>query len=104
MADSRSLRSLSERIKGPPALLLGALLSVIAVAGSGTTPILLIAGGDVADERSLAERLRAVAPDRVEVWVVPASGHISALATAPAEWRARVIAFLDAALRDESAG
>ena len=31
-------------------------------------------------------------------------GHISALATVPAEWRARVIAFLDAALRDDIAG
>jgi pimeloyl-ACP methyl ester carboxylesterase len=82
----------------PPRSLAGA------VAESGATPILLIAGGDVADERLVAERLRAVAPDRVDVWVVPASGHISALATAPAEWRGRVVAFLDAALRDESAG
>ena len=82
----------------PPRSLAGA------VAESGSTPLLLIAGGDVADERFVAERLRAVAPDRVEVWVVPASGHISALATAPAEWRGRVVAFLDAALRDESAG
>ncbi len=82
----------------PPRSLAGA------VAESGSTPLLLIAGGDVADERFVAERLRAVAPDRVDVWVVPASGHISALATAPEEWRARVVAFLDAALRDESAG
>jgi pimeloyl-ACP methyl ester carboxylesterase len=82
----------------PPRSLAGA------VAESGTTPILVIAGGDVADERFVAERLRAVAPGRVDVWVVPASGHISALTTVPAEWRGRVVAFLDAALRDESAG
>ena len=82
----------------PPRSLAGA------VADSGTTPILLIAGGEVADEVFVAGRLRAVAPDRVDVWVVTASGHISGLATAPAEWRHRVVAFLDEALPGEPAG
>ncbi len=71
-----------------------------AIAVSDGTPFLLIAGGDVADEQFVGERLRAVAPDRVEVWVVPASGHISGLSTAPDEWRERVVGFLDDALAD----
>jgi fermentation-respiration switch protein FrsA (DUF1100 family) len=71
-----------------------------AVAASDGTPFLLIAGGEMTDEQFVSERLRAVAPDRVEVWVVPASGHISGLSTAPDEWRERVVGFLDAALVD----
>ena len=74
------------------------------VAASETTPILLIAAGDVADEGFVAGRLRAVAPERVEVWEVPASGHVSALATAPDEWRERVVGFLDAALATDARG
>ena len=54
--------------------------------------------GEVPDEPAVAERLRAAAPERVEVRVVPGAGHTGGLATAPEEWRARVLAFLDAAL------
>jgi uncharacterized protein len=42
--------------------------------------------------------LRAAAPDRVQTWTVPDASHTGALATAPAEWAARVTAFLDRAL------
>lgn len=71
-----------------------------AAGDSAPTPILLIAAGDVPDERSVAERLSDVDPARVLVWVVPAAGHVQALRTVPVEWRTRVVGFLDAALRD----
>jgi dienelactone hydrolase len=74
------------------------------VAAAGTTTILLIAAGNVPDEGFVAERLRAVAPDRLQVWVVPASDHVSALATAPDEWRERVVGFLDGALAVDEGG
>lgn len=69
-----------------------------AIRVSATTPFLLIAAGEVPDERIVAERLRRLDPGRVEVWVVPASGHTGGLATAPDEWRARVVGFLTDAL------
>ena len=72
-----------------------------AVAAMAPRPLLLIAAGEVPDEPAVAERLRAAAPERVEVWVVPGAGHTGGLATAPEEWRARVLAFLDAALAPE---
>jgi hypothetical protein len=58
-------------------------------------PILLIVGDDPA-EASAAPLLEAVAPE-MEVWRLPDTPHIQALARHPAEWEARVIAFLDAA-------
>jgi dienelactone hydrolase len=59
---------------------------------------LLIAAGEVPEERHAAADLQAVAPDRVEVWVVPGAGHTDGLTTAPQEWERRVVAFLDGAL------
>ena len=67
------------------------------------TRFLLIAGGAMPDEQLAAKRLAAVDPDRVEVWVVRGAGHVQALDTAPAEWRKRVIGFLDHALGEEPA-
>jgi dienelactone hydrolase len=71
--------------------------SVVAAAERGT-PSLLIAAGDVETERLAAERLERAAPDAVEVWTVPGSGHVQGLRTAPEEWTRRVVAFLDVAL------
>jgi pimeloyl-ACP methyl ester carboxylesterase len=65
------------------------------------TRFLLIAGGALPDEQRVAQRLAAVDRDRVEVWVVPHAGHVQGLGTAPAEWRDRVIGFLDQALAEE---
>ena len=61
-------------------------------------PVLLIAAGDVPDEGHVAERLQAVAPDATEVWVVPGSPHVGALATDPGGWEERVVGFLESAL------
>jgi pimeloyl-ACP methyl ester carboxylesterase len=61
-------------------------------------PILLIAAGEVPDERSAAEFIRSGAPRSVALWEVPGARHIGGLATASREWRERVTAFLDAAL------
>jgi hypothetical protein len=59
---------------------------------------LLIAGGRVVDEPEAVAFLRTAAPDRVHTWTVEAASHTGALATVPAEWTARVTAFLDRAL------
>ena len=73
------------------------------VRDSSPTPLLLIAAGDVADEQSVASRLEAADPARVQVWVVPGAGHVQALRNAPADWRTRVIDFLDSTLGDGGA-
>ena len=73
------------------------------VRDSTPTPLLLIAAGDVPDEGSVAARLAAVDPARVQVWVVPGAGHVSALRTAPADWRTRVVGFLNGALAEGGA-
>ena len=62
------------------------------------TPFLLIAAGAVPDEQSVASRLAAVDPERVEMWVVPGAHHVQSLETAPDEWKDRVIGFLNEAL------
>jgi pimeloyl-ACP methyl ester carboxylesterase len=69
-----------------------------AIARALRTPFLLIAGGDAVDEPDAVAYLRTAAPDRVRTWTVPHASHTGALATAPAEWAARVTAFLDRAL------
>lgn len=68
------------------------------VQDSGSTPLLLIAAGEDPDERSVASRLAAVDPARVEVWIVPGAEHVQALPTEPDEWQTRVVGFLDTAL------
>lgn len=72
-----------------------------AVTAMAPRPLLLIAAAEVPDEQAVATRLQAIAPERVEVWIVPGAGHTGGLATAPEEWRARVVAFLDTALAPE---
>jgi dienelactone hydrolase len=61
-------------------------------------PILLIAGGAVADEVDAADHIRRASPDSVDVWVVPGGRHTGGLRERPEEWQSRVTAFLDEAL------
>ena len=69
-----------------------------AVRAAAPRPVLLIAGGETTDEAAAARFFRSASPQTVQVWVVPGSGHTGGLATHPAEWETRVIAFLDHAL------
>lgn len=69
-----------------------------AIARAPRTPFLLIAGGNAVDEPEAVAYLRSAAPDRVQTWTVSGASHTQGLATAPAEWTARVTVFLDRAL------
>ena len=69
-----------------------------AVVRSGATRYLLVTAGNVDDEGRAAAHLAAVDPVRVDVWTVPGADHTGGLATRPAEWERRVVAFLDDAL------
>jgi uncharacterized protein len=62
-------------------------------------PVLIIAGGAVADEPDAARWFQAASPATVQVWVVPRAGHTQGLATAPHAWEASVISFLNTALK-----
>jgi dienelactone hydrolase len=62
-------------------------------------PVLIIAGGAVADEPAAARWFQAASPATVQVWVIPQAGHTQGLATAPRAWEARVISFLNAAVQ-----
>ena len=59
---------------------------------------LLISAGDVPDEERFAAHLSAGAPDRVQTWTVDGAGHTGGLRTAPAQWGAEVVGFLDRTL------
>jgi pimeloyl-ACP methyl ester carboxylesterase len=72
------------------------------VRDSTPTRLLLLASGERPDEKSVAGRLAAVDPGRVQVWIVPGAGHAQGLARASADWREHVIGFLDTALAVES--
>ncbi len=65
-------------------------------------PILFIAGAAAMWEAELAAKYAASAGDSAEVWVIPNAGHIAGIVTAPDEYTARVIAFLDGALLAET--
>jgi uncharacterized protein len=69
-----------------------------AAAAATSSPILLIAAGNVADEAHAARYIASASPDSVEVWEVPDTGHTAALASRPTEWETHVITFLDRAL------
>jgi pimeloyl-ACP methyl ester carboxylesterase len=75
----------------PPMALRSAVLAI------APRPVLLITAGTVADESRAAATFRAAAPASVEVWNVPGATHTAGLATAPTDWAARVIGFLDQA-------
>lgn len=57
-------------------------------------PILLISGESAPDEARAAAHIGAGA-DNVSTWNVPGAGHVQGLATAPDEWEAVVVGFLD---------
>ena len=69
------------------------------VATSGQTRYLLITAGTVPDEGHSAAYVAAVAPGRVETWIVAGAGHAGGLSTAPDEWAEGVVGFLSDALR-----
>jgi len=72
--------------------------ALAAAVRASEAPVLLIAAGSATDEVLVAERLQAIRPDGVEVWVVAGAGHTRGLATDPAGWDAKVVSFLDDAL------
>jgi pimeloyl-ACP methyl ester carboxylesterase len=57
--------------------------------------VLLIAAGGVPDETSAALHIQGGSPGTVQAWVVPEAAHIGGLTTAPEEWEARVVGYLD---------
>ncbi len=69
-----------------------------AVAEAAPRPVLLIAGGNVADEANAGRWIQAASPGSVDLWVVPGAGHTGGLSTQPKEWEARVTSFLDRSL------
>lgn len=69
-----------------------------AVDAAAPRPVLLIAGGNATDEVLADTAIRSRSPGSVQVWVVPAAGHIAGLTVAPTEWEDRVCTFLDTAL------
>jgi len=69
-----------------------------AIRAAAPRPVLIIAGGDTADEPTAARWFQAASPGTVQVWVVPHAGHTQGLATAPQAWEAHVTGFLNAAL------
>lgn len=66
-----------------------------AVGRAAPRPVLLIAGGAVADEQRAARWIQAASPSTVTVWVVPSAGHVQGLAVEPEQWADRVLGFLD---------
>jgi uncharacterized protein len=70
-----------------------------AIRAAAPRPVLIIAGGAVADEPVAARWFQAASPATVQVWVVPQAGHTQGLTAAPSAWETHVISFLNAALR-----
>ncbi|HET7720729.1 MAG TPA: hypothetical protein VFK43_12225, partial [Acidimicrobiales bacterium] len=70
-----------------------------AVAASAPRPVLLIAGGAMADEAKAGRYIQSGSPGTVELWEVPGAGHTDALRADPAGWEERVTSFLGRALR-----
>ena len=60
--------------------------------------MLIVVAGDEDAERVAGAHIQAAAPDSVELWIVPDTGHTDGIKTHPAEWADRVIAFLDRSL------
>lgn len=69
----------------------------IASAARGSAPILVIQGLDdtIAFPHDDGEAIASVAPGGSELWLVPGATHVQAHAIAPAEYEARVLAFLE---------
>lgn len=68
---------------------------LVDAARTSSAPMLLIAGRG---EGSANRRFRDVAPARIELWDLPATAHVGALAERRDEWEQRVTSFLDRAL------
>jgi hypothetical protein len=62
--------------------------------GTFGPPVVLITAGAAPDERRAAEHIQAGSPATVQVWTASGAGHTRSLAVHPAEWEARVVAFL----------
>jgi hypothetical protein len=56
-----------------------------AVAASAPRKVLLIAGGDRADEGHAGRYIQSVSPGTVDLWIVPGTGHIANMDTHPAQ-------------------
>jgi uncharacterized protein len=105
--DPHGLPGLLEVVVGEVAVQATDLLSaahqpprlVDAVAATAPRPVLVIAAGDLDPEITAGRAFVAAAPDSVELWIVPDTGHTAAFDTHPDEWESRVVAFLDRALR-----
>jgi uncharacterized protein len=69
-----------------------------AIAAAAPRPFMIIAAGTQPVEIDAGNMFQAVSPDSVELWVVPNAGHTEGYDVQPAEWEARVIAFLDRSL------
>jgi uncharacterized protein len=69
-----------------------------AVAAAAPCPVLLIAGGAIADEARAGRYIQSGSPATVALWVVPNARHTAALDTQPQQWEQRVTTFLTAAL------
>lgn len=69
-----------------------------AVAAMAPRRALLITAGDVGQEQTVNQYIRAASPSTVEVWMVPGAAHTGGLATAPEEWERLVVGFLASAL------
>jgi predicted alpha/beta hydrolase len=69
-----------------------------AAAAAAPRPVLLIAGGAIADEGHAGRHIQSGSPRTVGLWVVPDSTHTAALDTQPEQWEQRVTAFLADAL------
>ena len=74
-----------------------------AVAAASPRPVLLIAGGAMADEAKAGRYIQSGSPSTVDLWVVPNTGHTAALDTQPQQWEQRVTTFLTAALHPDAA-
>ena len=70
-----------------------------AVAASAPRPVLLIAGGAMADEATAGRYIQSGSPSTVALWEVAGAGHTGALHADPNGWEQRVASFLGAALR-----
>ena len=69
-----------------------------AVEAAAPRPMLIIAAGNVTQERDAGEHFKAAAPNSVDLWIVPNTGHTNGIKTHPDEWADRVLQFLDRSL------
>jgi pimeloyl-ACP methyl ester carboxylesterase len=61
-------------------------------------PVLLVAGGKVAEEPPVSRMYQRAGGDSVQVWVAPGAAHTGGLRKHPAEYEQRTVGFLDEVL------